>query len=323
MSFPVPVNNDLAMLNLPDETRDRMVFEEHEPLVLERLRAISLEDAYWEAFREFPDDSPGYTAFRFSYAFLMLASVVEFLNLKTLGEGIVKTTGFDAQSIELLTGAEIDAFKTTLERRALETLSDYLNPVGRNRLDAPQRPDRTSHPGGGDMSGNELMVAIYKAILEALESRLYLIGSVLDGDARRLTLERGIYDKGDFYNNLGYLVTVEGDGITLHVGSNVKHESFVLGGKVPSWTPLAPIKAREERNHLSWQDKKTGLDLIRNCVMQYRRPFDAALIASLTEVHSIWLYEKRLPAESHREPFTGAYRVTSLPRNALPGWAVA
>jgi hypothetical protein len=111
------------------------------------------------------------------------------------------------------------------------------------------------------MSGDELMVAIYKAILEALESRLHLIGSVLDGDARRLTLERGIYDKGDFYNNFGYLVTVEGDGITLHVGSNVRHESFVLGGKVSSWTPLAPLKAWVERKHLSWQDKKTGLDL--------------------------------------------------------------
>jgi hypothetical protein len=111
------------------------------------------------------------------------------------------------------------------------------------------------------MSGDELMVAIYKAILEALESRLHLIGSVLDGDDRRLTLERGIYDKGDFYNNLGYLVTAEGDGVTLHVGSNVKHEPFVLGGKVPSWTPLAPLKAWVERKHLSWQDKKTGLDL--------------------------------------------------------------
>jgi len=111
------------------------------------------------------------------------------------------------------------------------------------------------------MSGDELMTAIYKAILEALESRLHLIGSVLDGDARRLTQERGIYDKGDFYGNLGYILTMEDDGITLHVGSNVKHEPFVLGGKVPSWTPLAPLKAWIERKHLSWQDKKPGLDL--------------------------------------------------------------
>jgi hypothetical protein len=149
------------------------------------------------------------------------------------------------------------------------------------------------------MNGDELMVAIYKAILEALESRLHLIGSVLDGDARRLTLERGIYDKGDFYNNLGYLVTVEGDGITLHVGSNVKHESFVLGGKVPSWTPLAPLKAWVERKHLSWQDKKTGLDLtieqiaylIRGKIKREGIP-ERNVIAEVIEKRESWIIKQ-------------------------------
>jgi hypothetical protein len=135
-AIPVETKFVCAMLNLPDEMRDRMIFEEHRALVLQRLRAITLEDAYFDAVRGLPDDDPMYVAFRFGYAFLMLASVVEFLNLKTLGEGIIKSTGFDAQSTELLTGAEIDAFKTTLERRALEALSDYLNDNGRNRLDA-------------------------------------------------------------------------------------------------------------------------------------------------------------------------------------------
>jgi hypothetical protein len=107
----------------------------------------------------------------------------------------------------------------------------------------------------------ELMLDVYRAILTALDSRLHLIGSVLDGDARRLTLERGIYDKGDFHGNMGYVVTVEDDGVTLHVGSNVRHEPFVLGGKVPSWTPLAPLKAWVERKHLAWTDRETGKEL--------------------------------------------------------------
>jgi hypothetical protein len=149
------------------------------------------------------------------------------------------------------------------------------------------------------MSGDELMVAIYKAILEALESRLHLIGSVLDGDARRLTLERGIYDKGDFYNNLGYLVTVENDGVTLNVGSNVKHEPFVLGGKVPSWTPLAPIKAWVERKHLSWQDKKTGLELtveqiaylIRGKIKREGIP-ERNVIAEVIEKRESWIIKQ-------------------------------
>jgi hypothetical protein len=142
-AIPVETKFVCAILNLPDEMRDRMIFEEHRPLVLQRLRSVTFEDAYQEALQGFHDDDPAFTAFRFGYAFLMLASVVEFLNLKTLGEGIIKSTGFDAQSTELLTGSEIESFKATLERRALESLTDYLNPVGRNRLDA--LCDRVGH----------------------------------------------------------------------------------------------------------------------------------------------------------------------------------
>ena len=46
--------------------------------------------------------------------------------------------------------------------------------------------------------------------------------------------------------------------MVLRVGSNVKHEPFVLGGKVPSGTPIAPLLAWVERKHLSWTDKETG-----------------------------------------------------------------
>jgi hypothetical protein len=135
-AIPVEVKTICSMLNLPDELSGKPIFDEHQGLVLRHLERIAQPAALKDAFEELTEDDPIFIAFRFGYAFLMLASVVEFLNLKTLGEGIVKTTGFDAQSTELLTGAEVDAFKVTLEHRALETLSEYLNPVGRNRLDA-------------------------------------------------------------------------------------------------------------------------------------------------------------------------------------------
>ncbi len=64
----------------------------------------------------------------------MLHSTAEFLNLKTLGEGIVKTVGLDQSATELLTGSEIDAFKANLELRALNILQAYLNPTGLDRL---------------------------------------------------------------------------------------------------------------------------------------------------------------------------------------------
>ena len=105
---------------------------------------------------------------------------------------------------------------------------------------------------------DELMREIYLAIYAALESRLHLIGSVIDAESRKEILAQQIYDKGDFYGNTGYLVETSPDAMILRVGSNVRHEPFVLGGKVPSWTPIAPLIAWVERKHLSWTDKETG-----------------------------------------------------------------
>lgn len=105
---------------------------------------------------------------------------------------------------------------------------------------------------------DELMREIYLAIYAALESRLHLIGSVIDAESRKEILAQQIYDKGDFYGNTGYLVETSPDAMILRVGSNVRHEPFVLGGKVPSWTPIAPLIAWVERKHMSWTDKETG-----------------------------------------------------------------
>lgn len=107
-------------------------------------------------------------------------------------------------------------------------------------------------------SPEELMIEIYRAIYTALESRLHLIGSTIDTESRKKILAQQIYDKGDFYGNSGYLLQTTDKAMILRVGSNVKHEPFVLGGKVPSWTPIAPLIAWVERKHLSWTDKETG-----------------------------------------------------------------
>ncbi len=105
---------------------------------------------------------------------------------------------------------------------------------------------------------DEIMIEVYRAIYAALESRLHLIGSVIDAESRKEILAQQIYDKGDFYGNTGYLMQTADTAMILRVGSNVRHEPFVLGGKVPSWTPIAPLIAWVERKHLSWTDKETG-----------------------------------------------------------------
>ncbi len=102
---------------------------------------------------------------------------------------------------------------------------------------------------------------ILRAIYTAIESKLHLIGSVIEGKTRRLILEKDIKDKGDFYQNTSYAVSFNSSSIDLVVGSNVPHEQYVLGGKVPSWTPIQPLKDWVARKGLDWVDKKTGKQL--------------------------------------------------------------
>ncbi len=133
--IPVETNEVLAVLNLPKEMADNIIFKEHKGLVLETIRSLVLDNFYQEATRiDYPDDDPFLISFRFGFCFLMLQSTCEFLNLKTLGEGIVKTVGLDQSATELLTGSEIDAFKAKLELRALTLLRNYLNQSGMERL---------------------------------------------------------------------------------------------------------------------------------------------------------------------------------------------
>ena len=133
--IPVETNDLLAVLNLPKEMSDNFIFKEHKGLILETIRSLVLENYYQDATRnDYPEDDPFLISFRFGYCFLMLQSTCEFLNLKTLGEGIVKTAGLDQSATELLTGSEIDAFKGKLELRALTLLRNYLNQSGMDRL---------------------------------------------------------------------------------------------------------------------------------------------------------------------------------------------
>ena len=143
--IPIPVETIdlLAALNLPKEMADNVIFKEHKGLVLETIRSLVLDNFYQDATRiDYPEDDPFLISFRFGFSFLMLQSTCEFLNLKTLGEGIVKTIGLDQSATELLTGSEIDAFKANLELRALTILQTYLNPAGLDRLNElkPRQP---------------------------------------------------------------------------------------------------------------------------------------------------------------------------------------
>ncbi len=149
--IPIPVEIDaiLSILNLPKEMSNNGIFKEHQGLVMEMIHSLVLQEHYDRATHEdMPEEEPFLVSFRFGFSFLMLHSTAEFLNLKTLGEGIVKTVGLDQSATELLTGSEIDAFKANLELRALTILQAYLNPTGLLRLDELKpRPPRVIRVG--------------------------------------------------------------------------------------------------------------------------------------------------------------------------------
>lgn len=148
-AIPVEVKDVITILNLPGDMAENPIFSEHEALVLKRLAEICLEDDYNDAAGDDLEAGDAvYVAFRYGYAFLLLESVAEFLNLKTLGEGIVKSIGLDSSATELLTGAEIEDFKSKLETRALGLLKGYLNEDGLARLyELKPRPPRVMRVG--------------------------------------------------------------------------------------------------------------------------------------------------------------------------------
>lgn len=65
---------------------------------------------------------------------------------------------------------------------------------------------------------DEIMVEVYRAIHSALESRLHLIGSVIDVESRKEILAQQICDKSDFYVNTGYLLQTTDTAMILTSG---------------------------------------------------------------------------------------------------------
>lgn len=147
MSAPIPVaiTDVLETVNLPTDTIPETLFQSHQDMVLRWLRVNTLDEAYLAATDENNEDAEVAAAFKFAYSLVILASTLEFLNLKTTGTGIIKATGIDAQAQALLSGGEIKDFKRELYLRALETLagSDFLNDDG-ERLYSSMRPTQRS-----------------------------------------------------------------------------------------------------------------------------------------------------------------------------------
>lgn len=130
--IPVAAATLVGFLNLPSDMTSLGLWTHHQPLVLAEMQGYLTTAAYADAILATPTNPS--TSFVSMYCFLMLASTAEFLNLKTLGQGIVKTVGLDASATELLTGDEIEEFKDRLVARALKAATAYLSQAGIDKL---------------------------------------------------------------------------------------------------------------------------------------------------------------------------------------------
>ena len=141
--IPLPTEDVCKILNLPTEDMlKNPIFAEHQDLVLAGIEHYTQEQPFEYATSGEEVTTHLRTAFRMGYAFLMLSSVAEFLNLNTVGEGIVKTIGIDQAATELLTGAEIEDFKNKILIRALEALAPYGSHYLRLKLTELTEPER-------------------------------------------------------------------------------------------------------------------------------------------------------------------------------------
>ena len=105
---------------------------------------------------------------------------------------------------------------------------------------------------------------LWNEVKEKIMHRLEIIAETLEGKiAHKISNYKPypIYDTGEFLNKLTHGVTEEDNEIVVRIWSDAKspkgekYAKFILGGRVPSDTPLKPLVAWVERKKLNWTDK--------------------------------------------------------------------
>jgi len=118
---------------------------------------------------------------------------------------------------------------------------------------------------------------------------------------------RPIYDTGEFLNKLTHSVERRGDMIVCKIWSEAKdpdgkpYAHFVLGGKVPSWTPIKPLLAWVKRKKLGWdKEEKSGKGKKGNAADLEKRQLGIAY-AIRAKIHKQGIKERNVFMEVTRE----------------------
>jgi hypothetical protein len=135
------------------------IWDNYSGATLSYLESVIEAEYYQQIVAADPVPEPSlklHNAAQLAYAFTLLSLTIDFLNLNTIGKGIVKKTGMDSDSVELLSGREIEAYKRTLQTKALEALGDYLNNTGRRLLNNLKPASTQAHFRATMITGGEL-----------------------------------------------------------------------------------------------------------------------------------------------------------------------
>lgn len=134
--LPITNADALAVLNLPDKARITALFEKHKSGVLSRLALVSDSDVWEEMISA--DGSPTNeekAAYLLAYSYTLLSRTALLLNLRTVGEGIVRSAGFQDSRESLLDIKSTEEMSNKLDELSLIAIEAYLNSYGLRELD--------------------------------------------------------------------------------------------------------------------------------------------------------------------------------------------
>lgn len=141
MAYLPPSGADFCMMmNLPSDMAGNPLWNLHSSYVMSMMARYTIDEALLDANTYTPEEpiegetqvieSEYYHPLRLAYSYFLLSQTSHLLNLKTIGQGIVKTIGLDSSATELLTGHEMDQLANTFEMKGLKALGNYISSEG-------------------------------------------------------------------------------------------------------------------------------------------------------------------------------------------------
>jgi len=87
-------------------------------------------------------------AFKTGFSYFLYAECIDFLNTDTLGDGIVRSTGYLDNKKEMISFEEMEQRRNKLELKAYSILQPYLNEKGQKRYNELRSWDDMARSGG-------------------------------------------------------------------------------------------------------------------------------------------------------------------------------